>query len=519
MRKYIILLVSVTILGFGGCDNGFEEMNKNPYGVTKISPALLFANAVRTTHTGSWEGEQTIVQQFLNAYDLGATSGFNFNLDNNNFNNLKWNANYENTIKLLVQAIALAKEEPQANVNLMSMMRIWKAHVFMTLVDTYGDVPYYAAGGAYIEQNFFPVYDDDEEIYEDLYRELTAASIALDPAGSYVPEDLLYGFSSATPAVTADVQAGKWKKLANSLLLRLGMRYSKINPGKGKDIVAEAVNTGVMETNADNAYLRFTTVYPNQLNQGPRTINPRYYYLAEPFVDQLKATDDPRAKYIWGKYSEPNDAPNAIPDVSPANQVGFPVGYNQNTITEHPDYQGTAGQGFNYSQLNFSVVGSAIAPILFVTNAQTKLLMAEAAHLGWIDGSAQQYYDEGVRASMDEWSLYPNTPDVAITPEEQDDYLSLPEVAFNTNDALELINTQYWIANVANGAEAFANFRRSGFPTLTPNAANGGLGGDGFARRMAYPDDESSENETSYQDAALAIGGDNLTTRVFWDNP
>ncbi|MBT1690763.1 SusD/RagB family nutrient-binding outer membrane lipoprotein, partial [Dawidia soli] len=393
MKKYLLLLICSAVLVLGGCDHDFAEMNKNPYGITTINPALLFANAVRTTHPGSWEGEQTIVQQFLNAYDLGATSGFNFNLDNNNFNMPKWNTNYENTIKLLAQAIALAEEDPQPNVNLMSMMRIWRAHVFMTLVDTYGDVPYTEAGRAYLDQNFFPVYNDDQEIYEDLYRELTSASAALDPAGSYVPEDLFYGSSSATPAVTADVQVAKWKKLGYSLLLRLGMRYSKIDPDKAGDIVSEAVNAGVMDTNADDAYLRFTTAYPNQLNNGPRTINPRYYYLAEPFVDQLKGTDDPRAKYIWGKYTEPNDAPNAVPDVAPENQFGFPVGYNQNTVVDHPAYKGTAGQGFNYTQLNFSVVGSAVAPVFFVTHAQTKLLMAEAAYHGWIGGSAQQYYE------------------------------------------------------------------------------------------------------------------------------
>jgi hypothetical protein len=516
LSKYIILAAVAVFLG--ACDNGFEEMNTNPYGLTTIDPALLFANAVRTTHPGQWEGEQTIVQQFLNAYDLGATSGFNFNLDNNNFNNPKWNTNYETPVKLLVQAIALA-EENGANVNLMSMMRIWKAYVFMTLVDTYGDVPYSQSGKAYLEVNYFPAYDDDQAIYEDLYNELRAASAALDPAASYVPEDILYGNSSATPAATAAVQTAKWRKLANSLLLRLGMRYSKVNQGKAAEIVSEAVDAGVMESNADDAYLRFSTVYTNQLNQGPRTINPRYYYMAEPFVNFLKETEDPRAKYIVGKYVEPNNAPSETPDVTLTNQFGFPVGYNQNTITTHPDYRGTAGQGFNYSQLNFRVVGSAVAPILFVTHSQTKLLMAEAAQRGWISGSAQQYYEEGIRASMEEWSLYPNTPDVAITEEETEAYLSQPEVAFDAGNAIEQINTQYWVSNVANGAESFANFRRSGYPVLTPNPANGGLTGGGFVRRMAYPDDESSENESSYQAAVAAIGGDNLTTRVFWDIP
>jgi hypothetical protein len=512
--KYIFL-VCFSFLVLGSCDSGFEDLNKNPYGVTKIDPALLLANGERTTHPGAWEGEQTIVQQFVNAFDLGATSGFNFNQDNNNFNMPKWNTNYENSVKLIVQAIELAKEQPE-RVNLMSMLRIWKAYVFMTLVDTYGDVPYSQAGRAYIDGDFFPEYEDDALIYEDLYKEITSATASLDAAADYVPEDLFYGTSSPQPSGSAAVQVPKWRKLANSLLLRLGMRYSKINPGKAEDIVAEAVAGGVMESNADDAYLVFNAVYTNQLNAGPRNTNPYYYYLAEPFVDQLKSTDDPRGKYIAGTYADPNLVLTTTPDVTLANQFGFPVGYSQNTIDEHSDFRGAAGSGFNYSQLNFNVLGSATAPVFYITHSQTKLLMAEAAFHGWIGGSAEQFYEDGVKAAMDQWSLYPNTPDIAITPQEQEDYLDHPDVVYNDTDALELINTQYWISNVANGAESFANFRRSGYPALSPNLYNENLSG-GFARRMAYPDEESSENEQSYQAAAAAIGGDNLTTRVFWD--
>ena len=43
------------------------------------------------------------------------------------------------------------------------------------------------------------------------------------------------------------------------------------------------------------------------------------------------------------------------------------------------------------------------------------------------------------------------------------------QYVYNPTDALKLINTQYWIVNIRNGTEAFANFRRSGFPALTPN--------------------------------------------------
>jgi hypothetical protein len=70
--------------------------------------------------------------------------------------------------------------------------------------------------------------------------------------------------------------------------------------------------------------------------------------------------------------------------------------------------------------------------------------------------------------------------------------------------------------NLRNGTEAYANFKRSGYPVLSPNLSNDNLSG-GFARRMSYPDREASANAEHYAAAAADIGGDNLLSRVFWD--
>ena len=91
-------------------------------------------------------------------------------------------------------------------------------------------------------------------------------------------------------------------------------------------------------------------------------------------------------------------------------------------------------------------------------------------------------------------------------------------MAYNATDAFKLINTQYWVVNIRNGTEAFANFRRTGFPGLSPNMFNNNLNG-GFVRRLSYPDIEGSANTANYTAAAAAIGGDKLTSRVFWDMP
>lgn len=511
--KHILSIFFLTI-AISSCDDGFVDINTNPYALTKIDPALLFTNAQRTTDAGSWEGEQTVVQQFVNAYNTGATAGFNFNEDNNNFNTPRWNNSYPGPLKLLEQIVSLTKTDATKS-NLYNMARIWKAYIYMTLVDTYGDIPYSQAGKAYLEAIFYPKYDEDKAIYEDIYNEIKAATAALDASKGVVKEDLFFGKLSAAEQIT------KWKRLGNSLLLRIGMRYSKIDQTKAKAIVAEAFNGGVIQTNADNAYIVYNAIYNNPLNAGPRGTNPYFYYLAEPFVEQLKSTNDPRMKYISAKYTDPNQVLALTPDTTAANQFGFPVGYDQTSVLKLSGYRGTAGTGQNYSQLNYSVFGSATAPVFYVTNAQTKLLLAEAAQRGWLAGlsnalSAKEYYEAGVVASMDEYSLYPNVANPAVSTAFKTAYLAHPKVKYDDAKALELINTQYWIASLGNGAESFANFRRSGFPALAPNKYNNNLQG-GFVRRFAYPNEESSRNSESYQKAVSRMGTDNLTTRVFWD--
>ncbi|MGZ5135933.1 MAG: SusD/RagB family nutrient-binding outer membrane lipoprotein, partial [Flavitalea sp.] len=122
----------------------------------------------------------------------------------------------------------------------------------------------------------------------------------------------------------------------------------------------------------------------------------------------------------------------------------------------------------------------------------------------------------GITADMATYALYSGT--TPISAGEIAGYINNPAVAYNATDALKLINTQYWVVNIRNGTEAFANFRRTGFPVLSPNMFNNNLNG-GFVRRLSYPDIEGSANAENYAAAATAIGGDNLTSRVFWDIP
>ncbi|HSC37994.1 MAG TPA: SusD/RagB family nutrient-binding outer membrane lipoprotein, partial [Chitinophagaceae bacterium] len=497
-----------------------EKKNQNPYAITQIDPGLLFTGAERGMNIGSWDGEQTIVQQYVNAYNAGATAGFQFNMDIDGYSNDRWGA-YTGVIKPLVQIISIVKDNP-ANKNLYNMVRIWKAFTFMTLVDTYGDVPYSDAGKVYLEGINYPKYDKMADIYADLYTELKTATAALSASNEYVTGDLFFGGATTSTPALITAQVAHWKKIGYSLMLRLGMRYSKLDAAKAASIAQEAFAGGVILSNSDNVVVtQYNGTVPNAFSNLQRNISPYFYYLTEPFVNQLKSTADPRLKYIGASYANPTTI-TSTRDTTTANQYGFPIGYDAVSVLTYPAYRGTKGGGQNYTQLNYDVMISTVAPALFITNAQTQLLLAEAKFRGWITSSttAQQYYEAGVRAAMDDWSLFPGTFSPAVSNTEKDNYLLGPAVAYNDANALKLINTQYWICSITNGPEGFANWRRSGFPALARNTYNDDLvPGGGFVRRMSYPDAEKASNADNYNAAVASMGGDKITQRVFWDKP
>jgi len=530
MNRFILLSAAVIFLA--SCDKDFKEINTNPQQIKNTNAGYLFTNALLSTPATNWTGESTIIQQFVLPYNQGVTLGYQFNENVDGINNGPFGV-YTGSLKLLEHILAQLKTD-STRPNLYNMSRIWRAYCYMWLVDHYGDVPYSEAGQAALEGIFYPKYEKDEVIYEDLHKEITEATGALNAAkDNNVKYDIFIpGVTSTTAEVTF------WKKLGYSLLLRMGMRYSKLDQNKAKSIVQEAFNGGVMQTNADNVYIRNNnngapiTGYSNG-SGGIRTTS-YFYYAAKPFVDKLKAFKDPRLKYYVANYNPfQTTAPSvANPDTTMANQFGFPIAQSDATINASPDYRPPtaagpgnnppASTGLNYSQVNYKVIANALSPQMIITNSQTKLLLAEAAFRGWLPAgalTAQQYYEAGVRASMDELNVFPNvlTPS-AIPTALQDAYLTLPGVAWDANNALTLINTQYWIECFTNGYEGWCNFRRTGIPALSPNTWNNNLNG-GFIRRFAYPLRERDLNYTNYAEAVASMGGsDNLITRVFWDS-
>jgi hypothetical protein len=512
-NKYFIAPVFLLIITLYSCEKDFVETNTNPVLPTTIEPVYqLVTTQIIGINISHYYG--TIVQQAQHLLG-GAEEAGNRNSNVDNFGSNTFNVLYQTQVQNLVDIIYRTKDDP-TKTNIYNMARIMKAYSFQILVDAYGDVPYSEAGLSYLKGITFPKYDDQKVIYEDIAKELKEAVDALDASKDKVSGEMYFGGDIA-----------KWKKFGNSLLLRVGMRYTKIDENKAKSLVQIATDPargGVMSSNDDNVVLKANSI---QVNPATGFINGsvrHIWFIGKPLVDFMKNNNDPRLKYTAVLYPDPAASNPSGGNTNPASQIGVPYGYTDVNIVNAPDYPGKVGSTFKYSQFNRSTVGRIDGWLYYVTYAQTQLLLAEARHRNYITTStAKDYYEAGIKGHMtqrDIWATTNGGPS-PITQAEQDAYLQQSNIVFNSATALKQINEQYWVASLMIWAEAFANFRRSGYPQLTklnfPGEDPSVTAGDGFIHRLPYPLKEWSINEPNVKAAADRIGGDKLGVRVFWD--
>lgn len=507
--KYLIPSLFALLIGVTSCDKDFVEIDTNPTAITDVDPVYLIARAQYNSMPGDLHYQGPIVQQIITPYG-GVLEGGNRNTFIDGNANGVFNDLYGNPIKNL-DAILIKLKDNTERSNLYNMARIVRAYCYMRLVDTYGDVPYSEAGKGYTGNIFLPKYDDQEVIYADIIKELKEATDALDATKDIVVGEMFYKGN-----------IDKWKRFGNSLLLRAGMRYTKYDNAFAAATVADALNSargGVITTNADNVFFQHTDNYTyglgSTLNGGER----HNYYLGAPFVDYLKATNDPRILTISVIYEiptgtvSPTSSTVGTLNTTPADQIGMPYGYDEGTLPNAPGYPGKIGAAYKYSQVNRSTLASIIGKRYLITASQTLLLLAEARQRGYVStGTTQEYYEAGIRANMTQLPL-------AVSAADQTVFLAGP-AAYNAANAYKLINEQYWVSSFMIWHEAWANFRRSGFPALAPNGypgADPSVGTTGFIRRLPYPTREKSVNPANLEEAVARMGGDDFATRIFWD--
>ncbi len=510
MKRTLYYSLTVLLLLTTSCDKGFEDLNQNTTSPTAIDPALLLNSAVINISfpTRTLIYDIGIVQQMITP-NGGVLAGANFNQDARDATTASvWGAYYQNVIKNTHDVLLKTKDDA-ARSNLYNMARILQAYAFMILTDEYGDVPYNEGGAGYSDLIFFPKYDAQQDIYPDIIKQLTEAAAALNASATIESSDVLYA---------GDIT--KWKKFAYSLLLRAGMRIAKADASGAQAAITAAVNGGVITDNADNSYMRHDPNYTQPIGSTLNGSEAANFYLAKPFVDHLKTNNDPRLPAIAIRYvgaTSGNDQTVDVGSTDPAVQIGMPIGFDNGTIVAQAAADGLASF-YDYSQADRRRILKISSPVFFVTAAQTNLLLAEARFRGWINtGSAAQYFSDGIKAHMDQMVTY--DPGCAIDAAAADAYISANPLSAGTE--LKQINTEYWIASFLNGPEAFANFRRSGYPELTPNPYgqpnNPDVPNGTFIRRITYPTSELSVNTANVDEAIARMGPDVLSTRVWWD--
>lgn len=470
MKKVIftILLIGVTL----SCQD-FEDWNVDEKNPSKIPASFLLTSAEKDlfTRMGSTSVNYNIFKLFAQYWnETQYTDEVNYDIRGRDIGGGFFLYLYRDILSDLKEAQRLVDEDESLNNALKStqsgVLEVLQVYTWHVLVDTYGNIPYSESLQGI--DNLTPVYDDDAEIYADLFIRLNKAIEMLSAdAESFGSADLIYNGSTS-----------QWRKFANSLKLRMAVRISDADGATAQQHASEAVTTGVFTSNEDNAAFPFETAPPNtnpiwvSLVQSGRND----FVLANTFVDIISPLNDPRA----------------------------PVFMDDNV---QPYAGGTYGTGSSYT--DFTHIGDLWHTPDFegiiLSYDEVQFLLAEAVERGLIAGNAETYYNAGIAASILYWG---GSQDDANT------YLAQASVMYDGSNWKKSIGVQKYIALYGRGFEAWSSWRLLDYPDtfIRPEISQ-----EPVPRRYLYGNDDGDVNSENYEAASTAMGGDLKSSRVFWD--
>lgn len=472
MKKILIAFIALATLWSCHTDQEYENLNIDGKNPVEVPANFLFNGAsVRLARQMASPNVNLNIFRFISQY-LTATTYLdepNYDLNVRNIPANHWSVLYRNVLYDLKDAKRFVNEDEtlsQANKDArLAQIEVIQVYTWQVLVDTFGDIPYSEALNP--NENTLPAYDDAATIYADLLSRIEAAAPALQEGNGFATDPIYGG------------DMNKWYKFANSVHLKLAMRLADSNPQLSQTNAETAVSRGVFESNEDNADVAFDEAPPytnplwNDLVQSGRSD----YVVANTIVDYLNDLEDPRR-------------PELFQDNIEGGYVGGEYGSN-NDFGSHTHI----GTRFLDPTL----------PGILQDYVEVRFLQAEAAERGYnIPGSAEEHYNAAVTASI---LFYGGTEEQAAA------YLAQPEVAYDSAQWREKIGLQFWIAMFDNPFEGWAVWRKYDAPEL--NIA--GQSQRPVPLRYTYPIPETNLNETNYNAAASAIGGDDQQTPIFWD--
>lgn len=517
------LIIGLLFLGSSSCIDNYPDINSNPYQPGDLSPDDYALGSAMSNLASTVISSDVNTAQFTDCLLGGPMGGYfadsnggwsrtisNFNATNDWTRVLLMSDRIISTLYSNLNTIRVVSENT-GNPVPYAIAQIIKVAAMSRVTDTYGPIPYSKIG----EDGKITIpYDSQEEVYNKFFEELNDA-IAV----------LTENRNSALVATADYVYSGnveKWARFGNSLKLRLAMRIAYASPAKAKEMAESAVSheIGVIESNEDNAvwnYFRtlanpiFTAVRYNQDATGGDS------HPAADIICYMNGYNDNRRENYFEMSAWPGET-----------YVGLRRGID---LARAADYFS------NYSIINMK----ASDPVLWMNAAEVAFLRAEgeAVFNFEMGGEAAGFYEQGVRLSFEQWGaggadeyLADDTsvPSTYIDPAGLYTYESTisditikwDELA-STEEKQERIITQKWIANWPLGNEAWADYRRTGYPKLIPAASDGNRSGGTVdsrrgARRMPFPSEEYISNTENVQYAVdnYLNGPDNMGTDVWW---
>lgn len=479
MNTFKIIGTTLLLLVLGACTKQFEEINTNPNVPEKVDAQFLLTNilwnAANNNAIDAWNAGNFLAQ---------LTARFAFNeIDRYDIrtNTELWNKTYQ----LLNDVKSLEELAESGNSTYKGIALVMRAFLTSTLTDLWVDVPYSDALKGLSEGNFTPSYDTQEEIYNGpngILASLREAVVVLDASRNNLPiaGDIIYNGN-----------VDQWIRFANSLLVRYLLRVSN-RLQVGSELQSLVSSGMLMQGNEDNGLVPYLTTAPSQWFV--HTIREGDYanVRMSTTIDSILTTyNDPRVS-VWFKQTVASQGSTAVYE-------GIPNGLG-------PDKRS------NYNLAQVSTLGAifrdqpAGVNAVFMLYSELQFALAEAAEKGLISGNAQTYYEAGIQASFQYYNITMPTG-----------YLSDPNIAWATGNNLSRIITQKWLASMLVGYEGWFNYRRTGFPALTPAVDN--VNNNLIPVRYRYPDTEKAVNPNSYSEAVGRIGGDTYDAKGWWEQP
>jgi hypothetical protein len=486
-KKFLILMVLVAFIA--SCTDKFEEFNTDVKSPTIVPGESLFSNAQKalSDQVSSTDVNLNVWKLFSQYWtETTYTNEANYDIINRTIADNTFREYYNKFLKDFKEAAAIIEartatgsvgDGEKEKANKLAIIDLLTVYSYQQLVDIFGNIPYTEALDI---KRIAPVYDDAFAVYTDLLSRVNADLAKLDvSAGSFGSADLIFAGS-----------VDKWIKFGNSLKVKLAVNLADYDQNLSKTAM-EAAAPLAFASKSDNALLIYGSSSPNT--------NPLYKDLvlsgrddfipANTVVDIMNALDDPRRDMY---FANPIDTSSEA-DVEKLAYVGGTYGVPGDIA----DYSHIAGR-----------IQEATFPGILLTYDEILFYLAEGAARGFnVGASAEKLYNDAITASFDFWNVSKSS--LAA-------YLAKPEVAYSTAAGTwkQKIGTQEWIAYYTRGLEGYTSWRRLDFPILnhpplTPY--------NNIPKRFTYPVNEQTLNKDNYTKASSAVGGDLLTTKLFWD--